>query len=221
MLNLRKCYYSILLVVFYSICGFAQHNNHIVMPESLQLPTKVEISRQANEWLERGPKRARNLDFAPTSTMEINDSIVKTLTPIVFVRIYPDTLDNNILKTEVMEDVISLWYTGGYRFSWTYKPGTSQFGFNLNSTGVSGRTDKIKHEINNLLPREYLLSFFPTKTLRWHFNYIGYSENGLLLIKDAQGNSFDTLEDLIISRYGSIEDYVMLYKYEEPKKAGL
>ena len=209
---MRKYSLIILLTGFFSICSYAQQNQ-IVLPSSLHLPSKSEISRQFNEWLELKRKRTANLDFDPAPSIVINDSIVKSLTPIVFVRIYPDTLDNNTLRAEVMERYIALWYSGGYSFRWVYDDRFPLFARALNPIGVRSVTDNIKNEINKLLPREYLLAFFSRGDDIWLFNHIGYSENGMLFIRNIQGGGYyDSLEDLIISRYGNVENYVRVWR---------
>jgi hypothetical protein len=213
-------YYLLFVSIFISsIYGRAQ-NNQVTLPESLHLPSKAEIARQLSEQLEdekRIRKRKIITSFRPTDYVKLNDSIINTLVPIIFVKIYPDTLDNDILKTEVMDDDIVLWSSEGYHYSWYKSP--KQFNkYNLNHIGTVGKAAKIKDEINSMLPREYLFSFFPIKNNRWRYDYVGYSEDGVLLIKDAQGNTFSNLKDLIIKRYGSIADYVMLYKSEVHKK---
>ena len=149
------------------------------------------------------------VQFRPTQ--DLTDSLIADLTPIIFMGICPDSLNNKKIDIRFYNDCIILWSPTGFYYHWDYVP-LSYRKYNLHTKGVKERTEHIKKVINDLLPRKYLItiSLFPRQ--RYYYPYIGYYENDKLVIFNDHGERYNSIDELLIDEFGSIEKYIETYK---------
>lgn len=153
--------------------------------------------------------KGKSVEFK--ETQELGESMIADLTPIIFMGICPDSLNNKKIDIRFYGDRIILWSPTGFYYPWHYVD-LSYRKYNLYTKGVKERTEHIKKVINDLLPRKYLItiSLFPSQ--RFYYPYIGYYENDNLVIFNDYGERYNSIDELLTDKFGSIEKYIETYK---------
>jgi hypothetical protein len=224
-----KVFILSIICLFLTSSLFSQNNSSLfILDKKDFIPQKTDIIKQCNELTHNNTKKYPYRIKGFKNDIILSESMVDSLLPIIDVNISPNT-NKKTLFFEIIKDKILLWSPLGAWFSWIIndnekiKPKNQEdkkqpTTYNLMIFGSNDRSVIIKDQINSALGQDYIftLHFFPQE--RYYYPYIGYNENGKDIIKDCSGKIYNSLEELITDKFGSLNNYIVLYNKSIEKK---
>lgn len=212
---MKKTIIFLVLILFMSNINYVAAQSHsflvcdssatVLFPDTNQIKNK--LFTEINLTKRKGVNTIKNFN-SNLGSINLKESDIMSLIPIVPLRIYPDTIANKFRSEIKQNDGIELW-NNGYIHAWNFKRSSLcvEYG-NNRAYHFKKNIESIRDTIDCL----YFIYFLNNE--RYWYPYLAYNKDGKDVIIDKQGKEFNSVEDVIINHYGSIEKYIGLYKAE-------